>query len=61
MEIDKYQAKAIRRKQADLRLTAKAASLEIGISQKTYSKIIIGGNFKNTVYDKAMKWLSKDY
>lgn len=61
MEITKDQAKAIRRKQADMQLTAKATALQIGITQPTYAKVATGGNVKTTIYVKAMQWLAKDY
>ncbi|MGH2329290.1 hypothetical protein [Streptococcus uberis] len=60
MEITLEQARAIRRKQADLQLTAKESSSQIGISPHTYSKVATGGNVKNTVYVKVMRWLTED-
>ena len=41
--ITSIQAKAIRRKQADKKLTAKQAGEEIGVTQVTYRKIRDGG------------------
>ncbi|QBX08319.1 hypothetical protein [Streptococcus gordonii] len=61
MLITQTQARAIRRKQADKKLTAKQAGEEIGITQVTYRKIRDGGNVKPGVYQKAMEWLAKDY
>lgn len=61
MEITKEQAKAIRRKQADQRLTAKDAAQEIGITAKTYKKVTEGGEVKTTIYAKVMQWLAVDY
>ncbi|QLB49654.1 hypothetical protein [Streptococcus sanguinis] len=61
MLITKSQAKAIRRKQADKRLTAKQACEDIGVVPATYRKLITGGEVKNFVYQKAMQWLAEDY
>ncbi|MCK1188639.1 hypothetical protein VBI23_03510 [Streptococcus uberis] len=61
MKITEDQAKAVRRKQADLMLNAKDASAEIGITQVTYKKVSMGGEVKNTVYAKVMEWLAKGY
>lgn len=59
--ITSAQAKAIRRKQADKKLTAKQASEEIGVTQVTYRKIRNGGEVKPSIYQKAMQWLAEDY
>ena len=59
--ITSTQAKAIRRKQADKKLTAKQASEEIGVTQVTYRKIRNGGEVKPSIYQKAMQWLAEDY
>lgn len=59
--ITSTQAKAIRRKQADKKLTAKQASDEIGITQVTYRKLRDGGEVKPIIYQKAMQWLAEDY
>lgn len=59
--ITSIQAKAIRRKQADKKLTAKQAGEEIGVTQVTYRKIRDGGEVKPFIYQKAMEWLAKDY
>lgn len=61
MLITLAQAKAIRRKQADNKLTAKQASEEIGVTQVTYRKIRNGGEVKPSIYQKAMQWLAEDY
>lgn len=61
MIITETQAKAIRRKQADKKLTAKKASEEIGVNPITYKKIRNGGEVKPSIYQKAMEWLAKDY
>lgn len=61
MQITEEQAKAIRRKQADLQLTAKEASQVIGVTPTTYRKIRAGQKVRPTVYQKAMEWLAKDY
>ena len=61
MLITLAQAKAIRRKQADKKLTAKQASEEIGVTQVTYRKIRNGGEVKQSIYQKAMQWLAEDY
>nr|DAR95384.1 MAG TPA: Regulatory protein-modification, helix-turn-helix, transcriptional regulator, DNA [Caudoviricetes sp.] len=59
--ITSTQAKAIRRKQADKKLTAKQAGEEIGVTQVTYRKIRDGGEVKPSTYQKAMEWLAEDY
>lgn len=61
MQITVDQAKAIRRKQADLQMTTKQVSQEIGIHPATYRKIRAGQKVRPTVYQKAMEWLAKDY
>ena len=61
MLITDIQAKAIRRKQADKKLTAKQAGEEIGVTQVNYRKIRNGGEVKPSIYQKAMEWLAKDY
>ncbi|MCK1234993.1 hypothetical protein GKS24_07690 [Streptococcus uberis] len=61
MIITDNQAKAVRRKQADLMLNAKDAAAEIGITQVTYRKVSKGGEVKNTIYAKVMEWLAKGY
>ena len=59
--ITSTQAKAIRRKQADKKLTAKQAGEESGVTQVTYRKIRDGGEVKPSIYQKAMEWLAEDY
>ena len=59
--ITSTQAKAIRRKQADKKLTAKQAGEESGVTQVTYRKIRDGGEVKPSIYQKAMQWLAEDY
>lgn len=61
MLITSTQAKAISRKQADKKLTAKQVSEEIGVTQVTYRKIRNGGEVKPSIYQKAMQWLAEDY
>ena len=61
MLITSIQAKAIRRKQADKKLTAKQAGDEIGVTQVTYRKLREGGEVKPIIYQKAMQWLAEDY
>lgn len=61
MLITSTQAKAIRRKQADKKLTSKQAGEQIGVTQVTYRKIRDGGDVKPSVYQKAMEWLAEDY
>ena len=55
------QAKAIRRKQADNMLTNQEVAKQIGINPITYRKVIQGGEVKNSIYQKVMEWLAKDY
>lgn len=61
MLITPNQAKAIRRKQADLMLTNQIASKQIGINPITYRKVINGGEVKKSIYQKVMEWLVEDY
>ena len=61
MLITSTQAKAIRRKQADKKLTAKQVGEEMGVSQVTYRKIRDGGEVKPSIFQKAMQWLAEDY
>ena len=61
MLITSNQAKAIRRKQADLMLTNQIASKQIGINPITYRKVINGGEVKKSIYQKVMEWLVEDY
>ena len=57
--ITSTQAKAIRRKQADKKLTAKQAGEEIGVTQVTYRKIRDGGEVKPSIYQKPCSGLLK--
>ncbi len=60
--ITKEQAKAIRRKRADVQFTKSMVCKKIGISEKTFNKIENGECLvKPTVYAKVMEWLAKDY
>lgn len=60
--ITKEQAKAIRRKRADVQSTKSMVCRKIGISEKTFNKIENGECLvKPTVYAKVMEWLAKDY
>ena len=61
MIITETQAKAIRRKQADKKLTARKASEEIGINPITYKKVCNGGKVKPIIYQKVMEWFAEDY
>lgn len=56
------QARAIRRKRADLMLSISELSNTINISRWTLSKIEHGDCFvKPSIYSKVMEWLVKDY
>ena len=60
--ITENQAKAIRRKRADLQLTKKEACNAIGIGSLTLNNIEKGDYMtKNSIYAKVMEWLAKDY
>lgn len=61
MLITENYAKAIRRKQADMQLTAKQASEQIGVNHITYRKLRSGGEVRPKTFEKAMAWLVKDY
>ena len=61
MLITEAQAKAIRRKQIDNRLTKKSAAEAIGVNFTTYQKLFNGGKVQKRVYQKAMDWLLEDY
>lgn len=61
MLITNNYAKAIRRKQADMQLTAKQASEQIGVNHITYRKLRSGGKVRTKTFEKAMAWLVKDY
>lgn len=61
MLITSNQAKAIRRKQADMMLTNQVVAKQIGINPITYRKVINGGEVKKIIYQKVMEWLAEDY
>ena len=62
LRITTTQAKAIRRKRADLGLTKKLACKEIGIGYVTLNNLERGEYMtKPSIYAKAMEWLAKDY
>lgn len=62
MLITQEQAKALRRKKADLQLKNYEFALEIGISRRTVPKIL-NGDYKaqKRIYASLMEWLAKDY
>ncbi|MDT2859679.1 DNA-binding protein [Lactococcus lactis] len=61
-KITKEQARAIRRKRADLRLTKKEACKDIGIGALTLNNLERGDYMtKPTIYAKVMEWLAEDY
>ena len=60
--ITQEQAKAIRRKQADLSLNIEQTAKAIGITYITYKRIIKGDySTKQSVYDKVMRWFMAGY
>ncbi|MGX7047808.1 helix-turn-helix domain-containing protein [Pseudolactococcus piscium] len=62
LKVTDIQAKAIRRKRADLGLTKKLACREIGIGYVTLNNIERGDYMtKPSIYVKVMEWLAKDY
>lgn len=62
MLITQEQAKALRRKKADLQLKNYEFALEIGISRRTVPKIL-NGDYKapKRIYASLMEWIAKDY
>jgi len=61
-KITEEQAKAIRRKRADSKLTKYVVCKKIGITEKTFNKIENGDCFvKPTIYAKVMEWLAEDF
>ena len=62
MIITQSQAKALRRKKADLQLKNYELAFEIGVAPKTVPKIL-KGNYKapKRIYASVMEWLAKDY
>ncbi|MFQ6324201.1 helix-turn-helix domain-containing protein [Lactococcus garvieae] len=62
LKITEEQAKAIRRKRADLSMSVVGLSRNIGVSRHTISKIEQGNYMtKPTVYAKVMEWLAEGY
>lgn len=61
MKISDNQARAVRRKQADLQLTSQRISEKIGINPITLKKVKNGGEVKVSTYKKVMEWLAEDY
>ena len=61
MLITENYAKAIRRKQADMQLTAKQAGEQIGVNPITYKRLSSGGEVRIKTFEKATAWLVKDY
>lgn len=61
MKISDNQARAVRRKQADLQLTSQRTSENIGINPITLKKVKNGGEVKVSTYKKVMEWLAEDY
>ncbi len=62
MLITQEQAKALRRKKADLQLKNYELALEIGVAPRTVSKILNGDyNAPKRIYMSVMEWLAKDY
>ena len=62
MLITQEQAKALRRKKADLQLKNYELALEIGVASRTVPKIL-KGDYKapKRIYASVMEWLAKDY
>lgn len=62
MIITQEQAKALRRKKADLQLKNYEFAFEIGVAPRTVPKIL-NGDYKapNRIYASVMEWLAKDY
>ena len=64
LKITQEQAKAVRRKRADLQMTKSAACKDIGIGSngRTLRNIEQGDvDVKPSIYVKVMEWLAKDY
>lgn len=62
LKITEEQAKAIRRKRADLALSKKEACKMMRIGSLTLNNIERGNYMaKPTTYAKIMEWLAKDY
>ena len=62
MLITQEQAKALRRKKADLQLKNYELALEIGVASRAFPKIL-KGDYKapKRIYASVMEWLAKDY
>lgn len=62
MIITQEQAKALRRKKADLQLKNYEFAFEIGVAPRTVPKIL-NGDYKapKRIYASVMEWLAKDY
>ncbi|MBZ2114690.1 MULTISPECIES: DNA-binding protein [Streptococcus] len=62
MIITQSQAKALRRKKADLQLKNYELAFEIGVAPKTVPKIL-KGDYKapKRIYASVMEWLAEDY
>lgn len=62
MLITQEQAKALRRKKADLQLKNYELALEIGVASRTVPKIL-KGDYKapKRIYASVMEWLAEDY
>lgn len=62
LKITEEQAKAVRRKRADLRLSKSCACAQLNVSSKTLVKIEQGNCLvKPSVYEKVMQWLAKNF
>ena len=62
MLITQDQAKALRRKKADLQLKNYELALEIGVAPRTVPKFLNGDyNAPKRIYMSVMEWLAKDY
>lgn len=62
MIITSEQAKALRRKKADLQLKNYEFAYEVGVAPRTVPKIL-KGDYKapKRIYTSVMEWLAKDY
>ncbi|ANS47590.1 hypothetical protein BM86_11805 [Bacillus thuringiensis] len=62
LKITEEQAKAVRRKRADLQMTKSQACKEMGIGSLTLRNVENGNySMKPSSYAKVMQWLAKDY
>lgn len=56
------QAKRLRHKRSDLRLTKKALCRELKIGFHTLTNLEVGAyKVKQTIYIKVLEWLAEDY